>query len=94
MNSRTRTLQIRKVSDETIAKLDRLSLQANQSREGYLRQLLVRHSESSELMEQRFMYEELVARLTKALEVSNELTEAVVDELRDVKVEVNALRKQ
>ncbi|MEI5992427.1 hypothetical protein A5881_003983 [Enterococcus termitis] len=43
-------------------------------------------------MEQRFMYEELVERLTKALEVSNEITEAVVNELRDVKLELEAIR--
>lgn len=92
MNSGTRPLQIRKVGDETIAKLDRLASQAKQSRESYLRQLLVRHAESPELMEQRFMYEELVERLTKALEVSNEITTAVVDELHDIKLELESLR--
>jgi len=45
-------------------------------------------------MEQRFMYEELVERLTTALEVSNEITTVVIDELRDVKLELEALRSQ
>jgi len=85
---------IRNNNKETIAKIDRLASQAKTSREGYIRSLLVRHAESQELIEQRFMYEELVERLTKVLEVSNEITEAVVDELRDVKLELNALRNQ
>lgn len=90
-NSNVR-IQIRNNNKETVAKIDRLASQAKTSREDYLRSLLVRHAEGQELMEQRFMYEELVERLTKALEVSNEITEAVVSELRDVKLELEAIR--
>lgn len=92
MSNANGQVQIRKIPPETIAKLNRLAAQSKNSRENYLRRLLVRHTESIELMEQRFMYEELVERLTKALEVSNELTEAMYAELNDIKLELAFLK--
>lgn len=92
MSKPTSDILIRNINKETVVKIERLASQAKTSREDYLRSVLVRHAEGQELMEQRFMYEELVERLTKALEVSNEITEAVVDELRDVKLELEAIR--
>lgn len=92
MSQPNSSIVIRNINKETVVKIERLASQAKTSREDYLRSLLVRHAEGQELMEQRFMYEELVERLTKALEVSNEITEAVVSELRDVKLELEAIR--
>lgn len=87
-------VQIRNLDSEVIVKLDRLSAKAQMSREEYLRKWITRHTQSSELTEQRFMYEELVERLTAALESSNELIQAVAGELRDIKVEMEVLRRE
>lgn len=60
MNKANGQVQLRKVSHETISKLDRLAPQSKTSRESYLRQLLVLYTESPKITRQRFMYEELV----------------------------------
>lgn len=87
-------VQIRNLDSEVIVKLDRLSAQAKMSREEYLRNWITRHTQSSELTEQRFMYEELVERLTAALESSNEVFQTVAGELRDIKMELEGLRNE
>lgn len=94
MGKNSSDILIRNVNAESLKKLERLASESKMSRNEYLNALLERHAQSRELTEQRFMYEELVERLTAALESSNEVTQAVASELRDIKVEMEVLRRE
>lgn len=78
-------ITVRGLEDEVIVKLARLAREAKLSREAFIRQLLTRTAETKGMMEQRFLYEELVQSCLKVIEENTVITQLLIEEVKELK---------